>query len=227
MTVFAFLTASQNMPFTVALTVMLLLTALEVASVSFGAGLSDFVDSVLPDFEADVDMDAGFDGADASPATISKLLSWFRVGEVPVLMLFIIFLTAFGCVGLLLQTVFQAATGLLLPALLASVPSFLAALPVVRWCGWLLGRYMPKDETYAVSEKSFIGGVATITTGRARQGSPAQAKLRDRHGQAHYVLVEPDEAAAEFGQGERVVLVSRQGAVFRAIRSDSAALNDT
>jgi hypothetical protein len=84
---------------------------------------------------------------------------------------------------------------------------------------------MPKDETEAVSEKSFIGLVAVVTTGKAGMGSPAQGKLTDRYGQAHYVMIEPDEAGEEFLQGAEVLLVSRHGATFKAIRNTSAALH--
>lgn len=82
------------------------------------------------------------------------------------------------------------------------------------------------DVTEVVSEDAFIGRVAMLTLGEARQGHPAQARLRDGWGQTHYVLVEPDEKESTFKQGDHVLLVRREGSVFRAIENPSEALVD-
>ncbi len=215
-----------NLPFVTALAVMIFMTVLEIISATVGVGISEMVDSVLPEFDTDIDVSADFDGADAGSAagSIVKLLTWFRVGEVPVIILFIIFLTGFGLVGLVLQfTLFQL-SGWLLPPILATIPAFLAALPIVRFCGGVLGKYMPKDETYVVSEKSFLGQVATVTMGTAAKGKPAQAKLRDKHGQTHYILVVPDNDDESFLAGEKCIIVSQNGSVFHAIANTSDVL---
>jgi len=229
---YSFLTAPQNMPFSIAIVVMFLITILEMVSLSFGAGLSDLIDSILPEFDAEVDFDveieadADVDVPDASPASIAKVLSWFRIGEVPVLMLFIVFLTVFGVYGLILQSLVSFFAGFLLPRFVAAVPVFIISLPSIRFIGGIMAKYMPKDETYAISEKSLIGRVATIIAGNATQGHPVQAKLKDEHGQTHYILVEPDKADEILGKGNKVVLVSQVGAVFKAIESRSTVFDD-
>ena len=96
----------------------------------------------------------------------------------------------------------------------------------MRICGGILGRIIPKDETESVSEESFVGRVAVITLGQAAPGKPAQARLSDQHGQAHYVMLEPDTDNAVFEQGTQVLIVSHEGAVFKAIENPSAALTD-
>ena len=58
---------------------------------------------------------------------------------------------------------------------------------------------------------------ARIVTGRAEQGSPARARVEDRHGQAHYVMVEPNNPAESFAEGEAILIVRREGNIFRAI----------
>ena len=116
--------------------------------------------------------------------------------------------------------------GYLLPGFAAAVMVFFISLPFVRMFGGLLARIIPKDETDAVSEDSFIGRTATITLGRASKGSPTRAKLTDHHGTTHYIMVEPDIDDEIFEQGSSVLLVSRVGAVFKAIRNTSVVLND-
>ncbi|MEZ5581571.1 MAG: DUF1449 family protein [Candidatus Competibacteraceae bacterium] len=44
----------------------------------------------------------------------------------------------------------------------------------------------------------FIGRVAVITLGTAGYDSPAQAKLRDQHGQTHYIMTAPDQPKNAF-----------------------------
>ena len=218
----AFLLSNQNMPFAIALALMLAIAILEGVTTLIGAGLSDLLDSMLPDMDIDADIDADIH----APGLFTKLLSWLRVGEVPVLMLVIVFLTAFGLIGLFCQSMSLRILGHMLPAALASVPALMVAFPVVRICGGILGRIIPKDETESVSEESFVGRVAVITLGRAEPGKPAQARLSDQHGQAHYIMVEPDVDSARLEQGTTVLIVSHEGAVFKAIENPSAALTD-
>ena len=218
-----FLLASQNMPFTVALAVMLIIAFLEGVSTLLGAGIFSFIDSLLPELDIDADIDSpDFE----SSGLFSKLFSWLRIGEVPAIMLLVIFLTAFGLIGLGFQSFAQRTLGSLLPGSFASIIAVLLSFPIVRLCGGILGKIMPKDETEAVAETSFIGRIAVITLGHASPGNPAEAKLSDKFGQAHYVMVEPDESDERFDNGTRVVLVSQQGAIFKAIRNKSDALVD-
>jgi hypothetical protein len=232
----AFLLSSQNLPFTVSLTLMLAIAVMEGVSTMIGAGLSDLIDSVLPEMDVDLDLDADMDvdtdldvdlNSDLhAPGIFTRLLSWLRVGQVPVLILAIVFLTAFGLVGLFCQSLSIKVLGQMLPSFLASVPALIVTFPLVRICGGILARILPKDETESVSEESFVGRVAVITLGTATLGKPAQARLSDQHGQSHYVMVEPDLADARLDQGTQVLIVSHQGAIYKAIENPSEALTD-
>ena len=108
-------------------------------------------------------------------------------------------------------------TGTLMHGMVVSIPVFLVSLPAVRLLGGIAAKIIPKDETDAVSERSFIGRTATIVLGTARAGSPAQAKLTDKNGTVHYVMVEPDVTGGQFETGDSVLLVSQEKAVFIGI----------
>jgi hypothetical protein len=110
--------------------------------------------------------------------------------------------------------------------LIAAAITLPLALPPVRWFGGLLARLLPRDETTAVSREALIGRVATIVLGEASINSPAQARLKDQHGQTHYVMVAPDSADERFRSGDAVLLVSRDGATYRAIRNTNASLDN-
>lgn len=228
-----FLTSGQNLPFTVALAVMFGIAVLEGLMTLIGFGLSHAIESIMPDLDFDADLHVHLDAdmhpdihADiGSPSALSRLLGWLRFGQVPVLMLFVVFLTAFGLIGLGLQSFVQGLSGHMMPAVLASIPAILLSLPVVRFMGSIIARIMPKDETEAVSRDVLIGRVASITIGTARKGSPAEARVQDKHGTTHYVMVEPDTDEA-FGQGEQVILVSQAGPLFKVIKNTSSSLVD-
>lgn len=227
-----FIFAQQNTPFAVALALMFLIALMEGVTTFLGAGLSGLLDSLLPemdfDLDVDLDVDADIDAPDIhTGSALTKILGWLRFGQVPALVVLVIFLTSFGLIGYILQACSGELIGRMLPALPASAIAVIGALPFVRIGGGILARVMPKDETDAVAEKTFIGLVAVITLGTAQSGKAAQGKLKDRHGQTHYIMIEPDEAEEEFIQGTEVLLVRQQGAVFRAIRNTSAVLSSS
>lgn len=219
----SFLLAGENLPFAIALALMVAIGALELFFTLFGSGLSSLLEAGLPDLTPDGPMDAtGFE--EVTP--LSRLLGWLRVGQVPILILFIVLLTAFGLIGLVTQYFSKMFFGFLLPSPLVAAGAFVAALPCVRVCGGWLARWMPRDETEAVSEDSFIGRIATVTTGLASAGRPAEARLQDQFKQTHYIRVEPDDPAESFPAGTAVLLVKREGNLFKAIRNPNSALVD-
>ncbi len=232
-------------PFAVAICLMLFIAAVELIGALMGIPASAMLDSLIPDIDVDLDVDMDVDldvevdyagGAldadvpnipDApSAGPLSQILGWLCVGKVPILVLLIVFLTAFGLSGVVIQSLVQAVIGAPLPAFLAVIPALAAAIPVTRISGLTLSKLMPKEQTEAVSQRHFIGKVATIIRGKARKGAPAEAKLTDSFGQTHYLLVEPDEETEIFTQGTEVIIIKQMGSKYRAILNTSAALSN-
>ncbi|MCD8522799.1 MAG: YqiJ family protein [Saccharospirillaceae bacterium] len=211
-----FLFSDGNYPFAVALVLMLIIAVLEGVLVVIGLGLSQFIDGLLPDVDLSADGEVPNMG-------LSRFLAWLRIGQVPVLIILVLLLMFFGLSGVLLQSLLMSAFGFMLPALVAVVPALAIALPLTRLLTGLLGKVLLKDETEAVSSASFIGQVATITLGEARQGSPAEARFRDHFGTTHYLMVEPDTDEI-YRAGENVLLVQQRGAVYQCIRPDNKHL---
>lgn len=220
---FEFITAAPNLPFSVSLMIMIFIAILEGITTLFGAGLSSLIETLLPDTEIDLSTD--LPEGDSS-FIMSRLLGWLQFGKVPALILLIVFLTVFGLSGLALQMLIVDITGSMIPATLAALLTFIASLPLMRIFGGTLARIIPKDETSAVSGKTFIGRIATITLGTAKKNSPAEAKLQDQFGQSHYLMVEPDVEDDEFTQGDQILLVKKHDSHFSGIRNTSTVLVD-
>ncbi|MES2494839.1 MAG: YqiJ family protein [Pseudomonadota bacterium] len=193
----AFLAAGENLAFVIALGTMVLIGLVEAVGLGSGA------------LGHDIDVDA--DG---------EWLGWLGFGQLPLLMLLVVFLACFGVIGLIAQQLALSNLGALLPAWIAIPAAAVAALPTTGITARLVGRIMPQDETTAIGIDQLIGLHAEILVGTAAPGSPAKARVRDFHGQTHYVMVEPDTPDTQFAEGTEILLVRRENHVFRAISSD-------
>tara|TARA_R110001599_G_scaffold91341_3_gene239960 strand:- start:4554 stop:5204 length:651 start_codon:yes stop_codon:yes gene_type:complete len=209
------LLTDANIPFSTALALMLIIGLFEGVGAVLGFGLGNMLDSLIPQFEVSTD----FEVADAgSNSALSRLLGWLKVGKVPILMLLVILLSAFGCVGLALNFVMSSVFGVILPVLLSVPLAFLVALPFTRWGAAGLEVIMPKNETSSISLETLIGREAVVTIGQSSTGQAAEARVRDQHGQTHYVMVFAEEGHGPFGPGIPLLIVRREGNQFVVIK---------
>ncbi len=137
-------------------------------------------------------------------------LHFLGVGQVPLMAVLIVLLSSFGAAGLTIQSIFH------LPVWMASVISFLASLPLTGVLSGLLAKVWPQDETTIVGKDELLAKRATIISGRAIRGNPAEAKVYDVFGQPHYILVEPS-GDTELIAGDIVLLVAREGNTFTGV----------
>lgn len=189
--------AAENAIFSAALLLMLLVGAMQVT------GLVGDLDA------ADLDADGDVGLADA-------VLAWAGIGRVPLLMWLVIFLALFGGLGLGLQQLTTALTGSPGDNFLMVPITAVAALPPTGVAARLVGRIFPSLETTAIDRDELVGLYAEISIGTARAGNPARARVVDAHGQAHQIMVEPDTDDQKFEAGETVLLVKREGEIFKA-----------
>ena len=195
---------------------MLAIGAVELASLLIGFSPSSSIESMLPEIEVP-DLDAPADGLDSVElGPLSAILSWFSVGRMPILVLLVIFLTAFGLAGWLVQGL-AGSLGGPLNAWLAAIPALLAGAFATRHLGRWLGRIFPRDQSEAASQLDLVGSYATIIRGEAKKGQPAEAKTTDLRGRTHYILLEPNEAETNYGAGDRVFIVGKTRNVYRAV----------
>ncbi|KHK93272.1 YqiJ family protein [Novosphingobium malaysiense] len=204
-TVIELLTQPESLPFSVALAVVALLAVLQLV------GLGDVLGG-----EVDADVDVGVD-ANGDMAIDAGLLSLLGIGRVPFMMWLMILLSLFGVIGLAGQHFLEALTGAPWSALLVSAGSAAVSLPATGAISRPLGRVLPKDETTAINVSALVGREAEVVIGTASAGNPARAKVTDHFGQTHYVMLEPDNADQRFVQSEKVLIVRREGELFKAI----------
>jgi membrane protein implicated in regulation of membrane protease activity len=192
--VFDFFLLPENLPFSVALLVMLMIGAAE--AIGLGAGA----------VHVDAHADAHAEGGD--------LLAWLGIGVVPLLIVLVVLLAWFALIGIGLQQLASSLWGAPLSPWLAAPAALVAALPLTGIGARALARLLPGDETTAISLQALVGRRAEIVVGEARRGSPARGRVRDFHGQTHYVMVEPTDEDGRLATGETALLVRREGELF-------------
>ena len=195
------LSAVETWPFAIAALLLLLIAAVEIIAVVVGASLSEWLHHSV----ADLDTDA----LNGTQGSFDKLLGWLHVGKAPVLVLLVLALASFSLLGFGLNLAAQHLFSVWVTPFVSIPLAFVATLPLVHVLGASLCRIVPHDQTYAVSFDSLIGRVATIVNGTARPGYPAQARVSNEHGQALYVMVEPETAGVTFEIGDPVLLNRR------------------
>lgn len=194
----------EYLPFVAALALMIMIGIVE----AMGLGAS----------AAHLDIDADVHGE------APDLLGWLGIGQVPLLMLIVVLLALFGLAGLAVQQIAEGVSGDPLSPWVAAPAALLASLPLLGWCARGLARIMPRDETTAIGLDALLGKRATVTIGTARRGSPARARVRDLHGQVHYVMMEPNEDGGAIDAGESALLVRRDGDIFIGLPDGDALL---
>ena len=236
MDILTFLLDSGMAPFTFALALVAGLLVIEMIMMLLGASLmgdggeADFDAELDADFDAELDADFSAEGdfdADAleadnpAPATSSGgIASWLGFGEVPFILWAAGMLTAFGITGYSIQLVTMNILGATLPAAGAAALALLPSLRIGRWVARSLGKAIPKTESTAISRRSLGGRRGVIAQGTASRGRPAQARVRDGHGNLHYVRVEPVDDDATLPQGTEVLIRDGRGPVLLAFSID-------
>jgi hypothetical protein len=206
---------TDNLPFTVALAIVSLLSLIEGVAFLIGFGLINFLDSLLPDIDFNIDGPKLTD-----PGIISKTLSFLRIKKIPVIILFVTFLMSFGVSGLMLQVILLKVLGTTMNGLLLTIPAIILGIAITKGFSEVIARLMPKDETDAETLNSFIGKVAIITLGVAKPNHPAQCKLKDKKGTTHYLMVMPDKDQ-EIQTGEKVLFVKYEEPYFYGIKPEN------
>lgn len=201
---FAQLLMPAYLPFTVSFVVMLGIGMIEAIGLGFGHLHLD----------ADLDADAH-----------TGLLDWLGLGsEMPILIWLTSLLGCFTIAGVAIQQIVTAASGAPLSLGQACGAALVAGAIANTLVANGLARVLPGFETTAITTDELLRARGTVLEGTARRGAPARAKVVDRHGQAHFVMVEPHNDADVLPAGTTALLVRRQGQLFFALPENDRLL---
>ena len=198
-----------NLPFLIAFGALAVIAVLQITGVSEvieGAG----------EFDSPDGLEMGGIG--------DALTTLLGLGRVPLLIWLAALLFVFAAVGIIGQSVLANILGAPLSAGWAALAAGGAALPLNSLAMRPLAAILPRDETTAIDIDDLLRRDVEIQIGTARAGSPARAKVIDRHGQPHFVMVEPHDQTLALNAGETVLLVRREGQTFYGVHYESPLL---
>jgi hypothetical protein len=148
---------------------------------------------------------------------LTGALSWLHVGQVPLMVLVVLFLSGFGLSGAALQLALDSAGFNVADALGVSIPALGIGVATVRRGGGALAKVFADDPT-VVSLDSLVGVSARIVSGTATAQLPAEARFTDKFGTDHYFMVAPIDNEESFTAGTEIVLGQRTPYGFEATR---------
>ena len=205
-----------NLVFSIALCLMLLIGLFEVILLLIGGGSQGLLEQFLPESMEQGQVDISLDQAQSFTALS---LDWLGIGRLPLLIWLVLFLTSFAVCGYIIQGIMLTTVGHLITPWIIAPISLMFTAPILHWSSRALVKAIPRDESTAIYSEELVGRTATIILGTATRNSPAQAKVKDQHGQTHYVLVEP-ERDEHYNQGQDVILTQKTKIGFQAIKLD-------
>ena len=186
-------------PFTIAFLVMCGIGLIEAIGLGIGA----------LDIHADIDADG------------SSFLQWLGFGEdMPILIWVTSLLACFVLVGFGVQQGAESLYGSALSPFMASAIATPGALVLNFFVANVLHRIIPKEETTAIRTDDLIGLRGIILESPAIRNRPVRARVTDRFGQAHYVMVEPHGDDVVIPSGRPALLVRKEGPIFFAVEDD-------
>lgn len=214
-----FLLWPENQPFAVAALILFGLLAMEIVTLCFGTAMSHLVDAM---FHLHVDHAGHIGKPDHGEhwGPFGTALDWINPGRVPVLVMIMAALGCFSMAGFALQGFIGIVHPL--PAVVASLIAFLAAIPGTRHATGLVARVVPRDESYVTTGDDLVGRTGFVTFGPVTSNSSARFKVQDQHGNWHFPWGRLAEPGDEIATGEQVLLVERRGAEFAVRRAPSA-----
>ncbi|MFQ6372204.1 OB-fold-containig protein [Shewanella sp. YIC-542] len=198
-----FILANDNLPYVVGAAVVAMLGMIEMMARVAGGSLWMLMDEPLT-----------VQQGDETASDTSSLTAWLALDRLPVLLWFILALVFFTLSGFSLNLVLWLSADIILPQSISVWPAFAMAAVSCHFAGrWFSWSSVMDDDS-----ENLCGNIGILTLGKAIKGNPAEALVHDEWQRIHYVLVEPQEDNTAFEAGTRVLLLRREGMIWRAIR---------
>ena len=220
MTVWDYLVAWPNVPFTISVGATLLFALAQASGLAgiLGGGDAEGDADADADVDGDVDADAAADGdadsdADGDDADgeswALRLGSSFGMGRLPMTLLAQVFLVVFGVSGLLLNVAFVSTGAIPFWTLFYSLPvATLVALTANATMTRLLAPIVDDKAQAATQRAALVGSIATVISRQVTEEF-GEVRIRDRSGHDLRLVVKlaKGDASAALREGQEAVVV--------------------
>lgn len=170
-----FFLEADLMPFHLSVLALILLSMAETFGYYIGLRPSTFLKRISPDW------------------LINSPLLQVKFSKV---LIFVFLLLNFSFSGYFLQLAIFASKQMFVPWYYVFLPAFVISIFFTVFMIHCLDQVI--KPRIVENEVNLLGRLATVSSGNARPGFSAQARVRDEYGQLHYVQVEPEFGELEF-----------------------------
>jgi hypothetical protein len=225
MTLWQFLVAWPNAPFTFAVCVTVLFALIQASGVlsalSGGGDADGHADAdadvdgdVDADADADADSDADGDGEDsdgddgeAESGWIAKLGAPLGVGRIPITLIGEIFMVVFGVAGLVMNTYFVEASEIPWMSLLWTLPgATMVAYGAQSATARVIAPLVDDRPAAATKRNELVGSIATVIS-RSVTEDFGEVRIRDRSGHDVRLIVKLTHGGSSLREGQEAVVV--------------------
>lgn len=171
------------------------------------------------DHDFDHDMDHGIhQGIDhdhievshGESSSLSRVLSVFGFGKVPVSIILCSYLILWGFLGFVSNQLLR--NFLFFPGIYVWISMAIAtvlSIILVRWIAFGIAAKLPSTETYSTTSEELVGRMGTVT--EAITSSYGKIHVHDRFGNLHQVDGRVEPRQARIPSGEKVILTDYNG----------------
>lgn len=154
------------------------------------------------------------------PSAPLGIVGVLGIGKIPLIIWIFLTVTGIGVYGTSLNLLYHDMSGVYISTALSLPLVLTISIISTRLLASIFGRFFVMD-IGAFNLNDAIGMKATIVTGTAKSGLPAEALIIDKHNRQVYVMVEPLQNE-EFKAGETVVIYDRKSnSIFSIVSVDS------
>lgn len=207
-----FLLADFNIYYGIALCFVLALALFEGLGLIIGFSLMNALDQLTP---VDIDVDI-----DVSTGGLTSLLGWLCLNRMPLLIWLVISFSGFGLSGYSFNYITAVSLSFIFPTYVTVISASIFAIYFTKLMAKPLAKILPKNESSAQSNNTFVGLVGKITIGKASFNNPAEAVIHDSYNQKHYLMVAPESEQETFIAGSEVVLLEKLENYWLAVSFD-------
>jgi Protein of unknown function (DUF1449) len=194
-----FLTPPFNI-YTIAAGFVLGLSLLEILMFVLGLSMSK-----LFHHDADLDHDHHWGDHDVDLESVNI----FNFGKVPFFLILVCLAGFFGFSGigihLLLKSFGVSLSNLFVLPLSILSSSILTYVATSAWA-----KVFPNEETYAISEKEYIGSTGVVQLGTGDNQNAVEIATYDKHGNKHFIMAHVALPKIKIFEGQKVKIVARE-----------------
>ena len=192
--------------YTIAAGFVLALSLVEIIMFVMGVSMSKLFHH---DADIDIDHDHHHHWSELEHQIDLESVNLFNFGKVPFFLILVCLAGFFGFSGIGIHMLLQS-FGVNLSNLFVLPMSVLSSSVLTYGATSLWAKLFPNEETYAVSEKEYIGSTGIVQLGTGDNKNAVEIAIYDKYGTKHFIMAHVALPDVTISEGQKVRIVARE-----------------